>query len=77
MPLRVFLGNNYEKYLRFADHPSMSEHGFIFLNFVLIIYTSCGFFAALLNISLMMAGTVNHNSFIKLYLFCQKLKSFS
>jgi hypothetical protein len=68
MPLRVFLGNSCEKYLRFADHPSMSEHAFMFLNVVvLVIDTSRRLFVALLSISLMIAGAVSHDNYINLY----------
>jgi len=67
MPLRVFLGNSCEKYLRFADHPSMSEHAFMFLNVVLVIDTSRGLFVALLSISLTIAGAANHDNYINLY----------
>ena len=68
MPLRVFLGNSCEKYLRFADHPSMSEPEFMFLNVVvLVIDTSHGLFVALLSISLTIAGAANHDNYINLY----------
>jgi len=82
MPLRVFLGNSCEKYLRFADHPSMSEPEFMFLNVVvLVIDTSRGLFVALLSISLTIAGASNHDNYINFYqiifVFLKKLKSFS
>ena len=67
MPLRVFLGNSCEKYLRFADHASMSEPEFMFLNVVLVIDTSRGLFVALLSISLTIAGAANHDNYINLY----------
>ena len=73
MPLRVFLGNSCEKYLRFADHPSLSEPEFMFLNVVLVIDTSHGLFVALLSISLRIAGAVNHDSYINLYQIISKI----
>jgi len=74
MPLRVFLGNSCEKYLRFADHASMSEPEFMFLNVVvLVIDTSHGLFVALLSISLRIAGAVNHDSYINLYQIISKI----
>lgn len=74
MPLRVLLGNSCEKYLRFANHPSMSQHAFIVVNLVVLdIDTSRWFFVAQLNISLTVPMIIIV-TLIKLYSFCQKPK---
>lgn len=77
MPLRVFIGNSYEKYSRFANHPSMSQHAFIALNVVVLdIDTSHWFFVAQVNVSLRVPIIIIV-ILIKLYLFCSKAKIIS